>query len=374
MSVITAPKVISVGLQLRHQSREELLESLEELEGLIEAIGGKNIGYLIKKRETKDPSTMVGFAYLQLIKELVEGTGANWVVFDDFLTPSQVRNIESVLNVNVLDRANIVFEIFMRRATTEEAKLQIELAKLIYELPRLYGFGEKLSRQSGKMGTKGPGEQMLEIKRRAIQKRIHKIKEEIEQIKKHHKEQRKNRLKSNCLKVSILGYTNAGKSSLMRALTKKDIFVSDMLFATLDTKVGAKFIDNQKIFITDTVGFVSKLPPELVESFKTTLEEALIADLILLTVDISDKKWLQKISILQNILKDLQIQDKPIIYVFNKADKIVSSKEELYKLEHEFFFEHPWVLISAEKEWNIDILLNHIKGYIKSENIGFAYA
>ncbi len=372
---INIPKAILVGLQLRHQTKEETLESLEELEGLIDAIDGKSIGYLVKKKDIKDPSNLVGSAYLNLIRELVEGTEANWVVFDEFLTPSQVRNIEAVLNVKVLDRANVVFEIFMRRAKTEEAKLQIELAKLTYELPRLYGFGEKLSRQSGKMGTKGPGEQMLEIKRRTIQKRIHKIRQEIDQIKKQHKEQRKNRLKSNYLKVALLGYTNAGKSSLMKVLTKKDVFVNDMLFATLDTKVGSKFVENQKIFITDTVGFISKLPPELVESFKTTLEEAILSDIIFLVVDISDKKWTQKVSTTEQIIQSLGIQDKPILYVFNKIDKIIRTKEELEAFEKEFLFEHPFVLVSAQKEWNIDKLIHKIRPYITAhQDIGFVYA
>ncbi len=368
-------KAISVGLQLRHQTREEVLESLEELEGLVEAIGGKSIGYLIKKKDFPDASTLVGTSYLGLIKELVEGTGCNAVVFNEFLTPSQVRNIESALMVDVLDRANVVFEIFMRRAKTQEAKLQIELAKLTYELPRLYGMGEKLSRQSGKVGTRGPGEQLLEIKRRAIQKRIHKIKEEIEQIKKHHKEQRKNRFKTNFLKVALVGYTNAGKSSLMRVLTRKNVFVSDMLFATLDTKVGTGFVDGEKIFITDTVGFIDRLPPELVESFKTTLEEVLLADLLLFVVDVSDKRWLKKISVVEKILEDIGAHTKPILYVFNKVDKMVKSKEELGSFENSFFFEKPYILVSSEKDWNIDALLERMKSYCKSQNdLSYIYA
>ncbi len=368
-------KAISVGLQSKGQSRKDVLESLEELEGLIEAIGSKNIGYLIKRRDTPEPSTLVGASYLTLIRQLIEGTNADCVVFDEFLSPSQVRNIESILGVQAIDRANIVFEIFMKRAKTEEAKLQVELAKLTYELPRLYGVGEKLSRQSGKMGSKGPGEQMVEIKRRAIQKRIHKIKEEIEQIKKHHKEQRKNRLKSHHLKVALVGYTNAGKSSLMNALTKKNVFVSDMLFATLDTKVGSSFVDGQKIFITDTVGFIDRLPPELVESFKTTLEEVILADLLLFIVDVSDKKWIHKVSTVLKILEDIGAYDKPILYVFNKIDKLVVSKEELNIFEEDFFFEKPFVLVSAEKDWNIDILLERIKSYSKPYmGLGYTYA
>jgi len=368
-------KAISVAIQSRDHTRQEILDSLEELEGLMEAIGGKSVGYLVKRKDFKDASTLVGSAYLDLIKELVEGTGSNAVVFDEFLSPSQVRNIEDRLNVNVLDRANVVFEIFMRRAKTEQAKLQIELAKLTYELPRLYGFGTSLSRQSGKMGTKGPGEQMLEIKRRAIQRRIHKIKEEIEQIKKHHKEQRKNRLKTNCLKVSLVGYTNAGKSSLMKVLTNKNVFVSDMLFATLDTKVGASFVKGQKIFITDTVGFIDRLPPELVESFKTTLEEVLIADLLLFVVDISDNRWLKKIEVVSKILENIGVKDKPILYVFNKVDKLVKEKEDLEAFEKSFLFEKPYVLVSSEKEWNIDKLLERIKSYSNMQfDLGYIYA
>jgi GTP-binding proten HflX len=368
-------KAISVALQLRHQTRNQVLESLEELEGLVEAIGGKSVGYLVKKRDFPDASTLVGSSYLNLIKELVEGTGSNAVVFDEFLSPSQVRNIESFLGVSVLDRANVVFEIFMARAKTQQAKLQIELAKLTYELPRLYGVGTKLSRQSGKMGTRGPGEQLIEIKRRAIQKRIHKIKEEIEQIKKHHKEQRKNRLKTNYLKVALVGYTNAGKSSLMKALTKKNVFISDMLFATLDTKVGTSFVDGEKIFITDTVGFIDRLPPELVESFKTTLEEVTLADLLVFVVDISDHRWLKKIDVVNKILEDIGVKDKPILYVFNKIDRLVSSKEDILGFEKEFFFEKPYVLVSSEKDWNIDVLLERIKSYYKAHfDLGYIYA
>ncbi len=368
-------KAILVALQLKEQTRGQVLESLEELEGLVEAIDGKSVGYLIKRKDFKDASTLVGTSYLNLIRELVEGTKSNTVIFDEFLTPSQVRNIEGVLGVDVLDRANVVFEIFMQRAKTQEAKLQIELAKLTYELPRLYGMGTKLSRQSGKMGTKGPGEQLVEIKRRAIQKRIHKIKEEIEQIKKHHKEQRKNRFKTDYLKVALVGYTNAGKSSLMKALTKKNVFVSDMLFATLDTKVGTSFVDGEKIFITDTVGFIDRLPPELVESFKTTLEEVLLADLLLFVVDISDKRWLKKINTVEKILEDIKANNKPILYVFNKADKVVDSKEELSLFEKSFLFEKPYIFVSSEKDWNIDALLERIKSYNKSQiDLSYIYA
>ncbi|GAB6078433.1 GTPase HflX [Hydrogenobaculum acidophilum] len=368
-------KAISVGLQHRNQTREQVLESLEELEGLIDAIGGKSIGYLVKRKDFPDASTLVGVSYLNLIKELVEGTGSNAVVFDEFLTPSQVRNIEAILGVDVLDRANVVFEIFMKRAKTQQAKLQIELAKLTYELPRLYGVGAKLSRQSGKMGTRGPGEQLVEIKRRAIQKRIHKIREEIEQIKKHHKEQRKNRFKTNNLKVALVGYTNAGKSSLMKALTKKDVFISDMLFATLDTKVGTGFVDGEKIFITDTVGFIDRLPPELVESFKTTLEEVVLADLLLFVVDISDNRWLHKINTVEKILQDIGAHEKPVLYVFNKIDKIVSSKEQIALFEKSFFFEKPYIFVSSERDWNVDALLERMKSYYKSHiNLTYIYA
>lgn len=358
-------RAVLVGVWGKEVSKEFSRESIRELKGLVEAVGGKSLGYLLQKRDYPDQRYYVGAGKAKEIKEIVRGTKADTVVFDDFLTPAQVSNLENLMGVKVLDRTDLVLEIFSRRAKTKEAKLQVELAKLMHELPRLHGRGKALSRLGGGVGTRGPGEQETEIRKRLIKKRIHRIKQELEDIKRRRREQRKRREKGQkgerILRVAIVGYTNAGKSTLMKALTKKETTVADMLFATLDTKTSArKIMPDLKILFTDTVGFIRKLPPELIESFKATLEEVQEADIILHVVDVSDDGWLDYINTVNEILKELNADEKPVIYVLNKADRIVETAEEMKHLPHTAFVEGEAVIISAQNRWGLDKLVEKI--------------
>lgn len=356
-------KTLLVGLL--ESNKPESRESLEELKELVRAVGGKCIGYILQKKSHPDPRFYVGAGKVEEIKQVAEGTGAEVIIFDTFLSPSQVANLEKAIGRKIMDRADLVLEIFSRRVKSKTAKLQVELAKLTYELPRLYGRGKELSRLGGGVGTRGPGEQEAEIRRRWIKKRIQQIKEELEDIKRQRREQRKRRESSGDLKVvrvALVGYTNVGKSSLLRLLTGRETFVADMPFATLDTKTSAKFLfPDIKVLITDTVGFIRKLPPELIESFKATLEEVQEADILLHVIDISDKKWLEKVKVVKEILKDLSADEKPVIYVFNKADKVVEKEEDIKYLTEPAFMDGRAVVISVEKGWGIEELLKAIR-------------
>ncbi|WP_457600831.1 GTPase HflX [Hydrogenivirga sp.] len=359
-------KAILVGIWNRETPKEEAKESLKELRGLVEALGGRSVGYVLQNRNSPDTRYFIGAGKAQELREVSKGTGVDAVVFDDFLSPSQVKNLEKLIGRTILDRTDLVIEIFSRRAKSKEAKLQVELARLTHELPRLYGKGKALSRLGGGVGTRGPGEQEAEIRRRLIKKRIHQIKEELEEVKRMRRHQRKRRERSetgeNILKVALVGYTNAGKSTLLRALTGRETFTADMLFATLDTKTSSRNISPElKVLFTDTVGFIKKLPPELIESFKATLEEVTEADLILHVVDVSDDRWLDYIQTVRDILRELSADDKPVIYVLNKADRLVEREEEIRHLPHGAFVEGTSVVVSAEKRWGLDELLNKVK-------------
>ncbi|MCS6998898.1 MAG: GTPase HflX [Aquificaceae bacterium] len=355
----------SLLVSLLETGKQEERESLEELKELVRAVGGHCIGYITQKKSHPDPKYYVGAGKVEEIKQVVEGTDAEVVIFDAFLSPSQVSNLERSIGKKVMDRADLVLEIFSRRVRSKTAKLQVELAKLTYELPRLYGKGKELSRLGGGVGTRGPGEQEAEIRRRWIKKRIQQIKEELEDIKRQRREQRKRRESSGELrvvKVALVGYTNAGKSSLLKLLTGRDTLVADMPFATLDTTTSARFLfPDIKVLITDTVGFIRKLPPELIESFKATLEEVQEADLILHVIDLSDRNWLDKVKVVREILKDLSAEEKPVIYVFNKADRVVDKEEDIKYLTEPAFMESRSVVVSAVKGWGIGELLKAIK-------------
>jgi len=355
----------SILVSLIENNRRESRESLEELKELVKAVGGRYIGYIVQKKAHPDPRYHVGAGKVEEIKQVAEGTGADAIIFDAFLSPSQVANLEKAIGKRIMDRADLVLEIFSRRVRSKTAKLQVELAKLTYELPRLYGRGKELSRLGGGVGTRGPGEQEAEVRRRWIKRRIQQIKEELEDIKRQRREQRKRRESSGdirVIKVALVGYTNVGKSSLMRILTGRETLVADMPFATLDTTTSARFLfPDIKVLITDTVGFIRKLPPELIESFKATLEEVQEADIILHVIDISDKNWLERVKVVKDILKDLSAEDKPVIYVFNKADKVVEREEDIRYLTEPAFMEGKSVVVSAVKGWGIRELLEAIR-------------
>jgi GTP-binding protein HflX len=360
-------RAILVGVQKRGETKSEALNSLGELEGLVAAVGGKVLGKLLQRRDVPDPSTYIGKGKVEDLNLLIQGTKADTVVFDDPLTPSQVKELEKRLKARVMDRTDLVLEIFTRRARTKEAKLQVELARLQHELPRLYGKGKALSRQAGGIGGRGPGEQEAEIRRRILKKRIHKIKQELEEIKKRRREQRKRRIKEvskegDFVRVAIVGYTNVGKSTLMNALTGRDVFKKDMLFATLDTTTSSRFVyPDLKILFTDTVGFINKLPTELIEAFKTTLEEIEEADLILHVVDATDPKWLEKIETVNAILKKLNMEHLPQIVAVNKIDRLIDEPSQTALLDHGMMLTGvPFVYVSAHKRWNLGELLKKI--------------
>ncbi len=355
-------RAILVGIWKDKESREEVKESLKELKGLVKALGGKTLGYVIQKRNSPDPRYFIGEGKAKDLSLIVKGIGADAIIFDDPLTSSQIRNIESLIPVKILDRSDLVLEIFSKRVRTKEAKLQVELAKLTHELPRIYGRGKELSRLGGSVGTRGPGEQESEIRRRLIKAKIHRIKKELQEVRKRRKEQRKRREKEkNTIKVAITGYTNAGKSTLMNALTKSKVLIADMPFATLDTKTAVRYTsEGVKLIFTDTVGFIKKIPPELIESFKATLEEVKEADLILHVVDISVGNWLDNIKTVKDILAEIGAGDKPVLYALNKADKLIDSPEDLNSLTHPLLVDSKGIPISAEKGWGINKLIEEI--------------
>jgi len=365
-------RAILVGLWKKGETKSDIKESMDELEGLVKALNGKALGKLIQKRAYPDIATYIGKGRLKDLKTLIEGVKADTVVFDDPLTPSQIREIEKFLKVKILDRTDLILEIFGKRARTRTAQLQVELARLEHLLPRLYGKGKQLSRLTGGIGGRGPGEQISEIHRRRIKQRIYKIKKELEEIRKRRREQRKRRIKeitseNNLIRVALVGYTNTGKSTLMRAITGRDVFAKNMLFATLDTTTSARFVyPDYKILITDTIGFIKKLPPEVLYAFKATLEEITEADIILHIVDVSNPHWLEKLETVNQILSQISVEEKPQIIVFNKIDKIIDSPEKIGELEfHMYISKTPYIYISAEKKWNIESLLEKIISVFK---------
>ncbi len=355
-------RAILVGIWRGNETKEEVRESIKELKGLLKALGGKPLGYIIQRRNSPDPRYFIGEGKVKDLSSVVKGLGADAVVFDDPLTSSQLKNIENLLGVRILDRSDLVLEIFSQRVRTKEAKLQVELAKLIHQLPRVYGKGREMSRLGGNVGTRGPGEQESEIRRRVLKTKIHRIKAELEEVKRRRREQRKKREKGmDVIKVAITGYTNAGKSTLMNTLTKSKVFAADMPFATLDTKTSVRHTESGKrILLTDTVGFIKKIPPELIESFKATLEEVREADIILHVVDISSINWIDHINTVNEILSNIVFSEKPVIYVLNKADRVVNSEKEMYKLSHTALIEGFSVIVSAEKGWGMDTLVGKI--------------
>ena len=361
-------RAILVGVKTKDKKEKEFKNSLSELEGLVEAAEGKTLGKLYQIREYPDPATYIGKGKVKQLKELAEGINADTIVFDAELSPVQISNIEKITEVDVLDRTDLILQIFSKRAKTKQAKLQVELAMLEHELPRVYGQkGKALSRIGGGMKTKGAGEKLGEIKVRTIKNRIAKIKKELENIKKQRYQQRKWRNKDiNILKVALVGYTNVGKSTLLKRLTKRDTYISDQLFATLDTKTSfINFPDiGKKAVITDTVGFVKNMPKEIMDAFMATLEELEDTDLILHVVDISDENWQEKVESVEKILKKIKVDDKPQVLVFNKIDKLIPSEDFLEDSDISLLTGNKeTVVVSTKKGWNIDKLYNILKKY-----------
>ncbi|HBF2563195.1 GTPase HflX [Clostridioides difficile] len=359
-------KALLVGLNLttivKKNDDIDTNESMEELKELTKAAGAEVVGSLIQNKHSVDAAYYIGKGKVEEIRAYSDSLDATLVIFNDELSGAQIRNIENVVGRKVIDRTTLILDIFAQRALSKEGKLQVELAQLKYRLPRLYGMGGEMSRTGAGIGTRGPGEQKLEIDKRHILNKAADIRRELKEVKKNRETQRVKRLKSNIPIVALVGYTNAGKSTLLNELIKthkdyeqeKEVFVKDMLFATLDVTLRKALLPNKKEFlVVDTVGFVSKLPHDLVEAFKATLEEVQYADLILHVIDATNTSYELQKSTTEGVLKELGVNDKKHILVYNKVDKL---ELDIYPKSQEDI-----VYISAKQGINMDKLLNMIE-------------
>ncbi len=315
---VVSEKAVLIGVITQHQDEKQAKEYLDELEFLMITAGGVPVKRFVQKLEKPNPKTFLGIGKLEEVKQYIEANEIGTAVFDDELSPTQLRNIENFLNCKILDRTNLILDIFASRAKTSSAKTQVELAQYQYVLPRLTRMWTHLDKQKGGIGMRGPGETEIETDRRIIRDKITILKKKLESIDKQMSVQRKNRGKM--VRVALVGYTNVGKSTLMNVISKSDVFAENKLFATLDTTVRKVVIDNLPFLMTDTVGFIRKLPTQLVESFKSTLDEVREADLLLHIVDISHPNFEDHIASVNKILEEIESADKPTIMVFNKID------------------------------------------------------
>jgi len=311
-------KAVLVGVINQHQDEKEVYEYLDELAFLTETAGAIPVRNFTQKLESPNPRTFIGSGKLAEIRQYVIDNNINVVIFDDELTPTQLRNLDKELNIRILDRTNLILDIFATRAKTAHAKTQVELAQYKYLLPRLTRMWTHLERQKGGIGMRGPGETEIETDRRIIRDKITLLKEHLSKIDKQMATQRKNRAKMT--RVALVGYTNVGKSTLMNLISKSDVFAENKLFATLDTTVRKVVIENLPFLLSDTVGFIRKLPHDLVESFKSTLDELREADILLHVVDISHPGFEDQIKVVNETLKEIGAGDKKMIMVFNKID------------------------------------------------------
>ena len=316
--IINFERTVVVGIVTQNQNEEKLTEYLDELEFLTYTAGGEVIKRFSQKLEKPNPKTFLGTGKMEEISTYIKEKNISTVIFDDELSPSQQKNISKILDCKVLDRTNLILDIFAQRAETSYARTQVELAQCQYLLPRLSGMWTHLERQKGGIGLRGPGETEIETDRRIVRDRIALLKEKIKTIDKQMSVQRGNR--GAMVRVALVGYTNVGKSTLMNVISKSEVFVENKLFATLDTTVRKVVIKNLPFLLSDTVGFIRKLPTQLVDSFKSTLDEVREADLLLHVVDISHPDFEEHISSVNQILQDIKSNDKPTIMVFNKID------------------------------------------------------
>lgn len=315
---INFEKSVIVGIVTQNQSEDKLNEYLDELEFLTYTAGGQVVKRFSQKMDKPNPKTFLGTGKIEEINHYVKENGISTIIFDDELTPSQQKNISKIIDCKILDRTNLILDIFAQRAETSYARTQVELAQCIYLLPRLSGLWTHLERQKGGIGMRGPGETEIETDRRIVRDRISLLKEKIKTIDKQMGVQRSNR--GAMVRVALVGYTNVGKSTLMNAVGKSDVFVENKLFATLDTTVRKVVIKNLPFLLSDTVGFIRKLPTQLVDSFKSTLDEVREADLLLHVVDISHPDFEDHIASVNQTLIDIKAEDKPTLMVFNKID------------------------------------------------------
>nr|WP_296266041.1 GTPase HflX [uncultured Merdimonas sp.] len=355
-------RVILVGVSLTDQ--DEARRSLDELKDLVSTAGAETAGIVIQSREQVHPATYVGKGKIEEIKDLLWESDATGIVCDDELSPVQMKNLQDELDTKVMDRTLIILDIFASRASTSEGKIQVELAQLKYRQTRLTGFGTSLSRLGGGIGTRGPGEKKLEIDRRLIKSRIAQLNRELKDVKRHREVTREQRSRSHIPVAAIVGYTNAGKSTLLNTLTGAQILAEDKLFATLDpTTRERKLPSGQEILLTDTVGFIRKLPHHLIDAFRSTLEEARYADLILHVVDASSEQMDQQMYTVYETLQNLEVTDKPVITIFNKQDKPGCDQ-----MARDFRADYT-VRISARTGEGIEELLQTIEAVLRQKKI-----
>lgn len=310
-----------VGVALN--SRSELEEELEELAALADTAGAEVVGVLTQTRKEIDPAYFIGQGKAEELARMCAELGADLVIFNHDLTPAQARNLEKLLNTRVVDRTELILDIFAKRARTKQAMLQVELAQLQYQLPRLRRMWQHLSRLGGGIGTRGPGETQLEVDQRRAKKRIADLQRQLQEIQRQTSTRVQSRKERELFTIALVGYTNVGKSTLMNALTKAGVFVEDRLFATLDATTRVLFLpDGHKVLLTDTIGFIRNLPPHLIASFHATLEEVRTADLLLHVVDVSHPAMDEHIKVVEETLQEIGAGDKPTILVLNKADKL----------------------------------------------------
>ena len=355
-------KLILVGVG--EQNGDDVNESLDELEELVETTGAVVCGRIVQNLEIRNNATYVGSGKIQEIAELIEQTGATGIVCDDELSPAQLKNLDDALNVKIMDRTLVILDIFAARASTSEGKIQVELAQLKYRASRLSGLGVSMSRLGGGIGTRGPGEKKLEIDRRLIRDRISQLNKELKVIQKHRDVTRAQRKRNNIPVIAIVGYTNAGKSTLLNHLTDATVLEEDKLFATLDPTTRLLELDaHQQVLLTDTVGFIRKLPHNLIEAFKSTLEEAKYADYIFHVVDSSNVNYEHQMETVYQTLDDLEVKDKTIITLFNKQDKRTDN-EPLRDFRAE-----KTLLISAVKDQGLDEIKEVIVNLLRDNKI-----
>jgi len=385
-------RAILVGIVYHGQDERETEEFLDELSFLTETSGAEPVKRFIQKLDVPNPRTFVGSGKIQELALFINENKIDIAIFDDELTPSQLRNIEEALGCRILDRTNLILDIFAHRARTSHARTQVELAQYQYLLPRLTGMWTHLERQRGGIGLRGPGETEIETDRRVIRDRISLLKNQLKKIDTQMVTQRKNRGKM--IRVALVGYTNVGKSTLMNLLSKSNVFAEDKLFATLDTTVRKVVIGNLPFLLSDTVGFIRKLPTDLIESFKSTLDEVRESDLLVHIIDISHPTFEEQIKVVNNTLKDLGVSDKPIILVFNKIDVfsyIVKEEDDLTPVLKDNYSlsdlkrtwmsadkHHPTVFVSAKTKENFEELRKllyeevkklHVKRYPFNESL-----
>ena len=364
---VMSERAILIGMEWgRNDSLWTVDDSLEELKQLADTAGATVIKKFIQKRPKPDPAFFIGRGKVQELALYAQQENIDLCIFDDELSPAQQRNIESVMGIRILDRTALILDIFAQRARTNEGKLQVELAQLQYTLPRIMGKGLMLSRLGGGIGTRGPGETKLEVDRRRIRDRIAFIKDQIEKVKAVRSLHRSKRKKNNVFEVSLVGYTNAGKSTLLNTLTNSDIYAKDQLFATLDPTTRQLTLPNkQEIIITDTVGFIQRLPHQLIAAFRSTLEVVTEADLLVHVINVSHELYKEQAAAVHEVLKEIGAETKPVITVYNKIDKLPPDS----KLADRLALEEDTVCISAAKKLNLETLQQMIEKHLKSKAV-----